>query len=107
MMRYDLDLPGPRGPLSPLRQRPCDASPGDRARSDSSNDLPRGAIIAGSVCAVTLVERGSGRPLRINGSRVTIYTRSPDAAVQDLMTGRDPLIWAARIVPLDPAGRQT
>lgn len=107
MMRCDLDLPESGETHAPRRMPAAGAGARADAGADASAAARRGAIIAGSVCAVTLVERGTGRPLRVNGSRVTLYTRSPEAAVQDLMAGRDPTVWDARIVPLDPARWRT
>lgn len=61
------------------------------------------AILPGSVCIVTLVDRRTGAALRVNGSRVSIYTRSPEIAAQELLAGRDPTVWELRVQPLDPA----
>jgi hypothetical protein len=64
------------------------------------------SVVPGSVCIVTLVDRRTGSALRVNGSRVSIYTRSPDIAAQELLAGRDPAVWDLRIQPLDPARRR-
>ena len=60
-------------------------------------------VIPGSVCAVTLVDRQTGSALRVNGSRVIVYTRAPGIATEELMSGRDPGRWDVRVQPLDPA----
>ncbi len=60
-------------------------------------------VIAGSVCAVTLVNRQTGDALRVNGSRVIVYTRAPGIAAEELLSGRDPGRWDVRVQPLDPA----
>lgn len=63
-------------------------------------------IIPGSVCAVTLVDRQTGDTLRVNGRRVVVYTRAPEIAAEELMSGRDPGLWDVRVQPLDPARRR-
>lgn len=65
------------------------------------------SVSPGSVCAVTLVDRRTGAALRLNGSRVVIYTRSPEIAAQELLAGRDPSVWDLRVQPLDPARRRS
>lgn len=62
-------------------------------------------IIAGSLCAVTLIDRRSGLAARRNGSRLQVLTRNPQAAAAEFLAGRDPLVWDVRIEPLDPARR--
>jgi hypothetical protein len=56
---------------------------------------------------VTLIDRRTGAALRVNGSRLTIYTRSPALAAEELLSGRDPSVWDVRIEPLDPARRRS
>lgn len=52
------------------------------------------------VCAVSLIDRRTGRLHRINGTPLVLYTRQPDVALSELMEGRDPSHWHARIEPL-------
>jgi hypothetical protein len=63
-------------------------------------------MIPGSVCAVTLVDRRTGAALRVNGSRLVIYTRASEIAARELLDGRDPAVWDLRVQPLDPARRR-
>lgn len=51
-------------------------------------------------CAVRLIDRRTGRPHRINGAPLVVYTRQPHLAVAELLRGRDPALWEARIEPL-------
>lgn len=62
-------------------------------------------IVAGSLCAVTLIDRRTGSPARRNGTRLQVLTRNPQTAAADFLAGRDPLVWDVRIEPLDPARR--
>lgn len=78
-----------------------------RTRTGSDIAAKTQSIIPDSVCAVTLVDRRTGAALRVNGSRLTIYTRSPALAAEELLTGRDPSVWDVRIDPLDPARRRS
>ncbi|GAB1363320.1 hypothetical protein MASR1M32_25560 [Rhodobacter sp.] len=48
-------------------------------------------------CAVRLIDRRTGRPHRINGSPLVLFTRRPEEAAAELLAGRDPLVWEARI----------
>lgn len=49
------------------------------------------------LCAVSPIDRRTGRPHRVNGAPLLVFTRSPDAAALDLMRGRDPVVWEARV----------
>jgi hypothetical protein len=51
-------------------------------------------------CAVRLIDRRTGQTHRINGSPLVIFTRNPDAAVADLLEGRDAGVWEARVEPI-------
>lgn len=62
--------------------------------------MPMPAAEARGTCAVRLVDRRSGLTLRLNGSPLVLFTRRPDEAVAELLEGRDPAVWEARIEPL-------
>lgn len=51
-------------------------------------------------CAVRLIDRRTGRPHRINGSPLVLFTRTPDVAVSELLSGRDAALWEARVEPI-------
>lgn len=53
-------------------------------------------------CAVHLIDRRTGSAHRINGTPLVIFTRRPEEAAADLLNGRDPLVWEARIERLGP-----
>ncbi|GAA0284006.1 hypothetical protein [Rhodovulum strictum] len=48
-------------------------------------------------CMIRLVDRRTGAPLRLNGSVLRVFTRDPRAAVAELLEGRDPALWEARV----------
>ena len=50
-----------------------------------------------ALCAVSLIDRRTGRPHRVNGAPLVVFTRSPDSAASDLLQGRDRAIWEARV----------
>jgi hypothetical protein len=54
-------------------------------------------------CVVRLIDRRTGRTHRVNGSPLVIFTRNPDAAVADLLDGRDADVWEARVEPIGGA----
>lgn len=54
-------------------------------------------------CAVRLVDRRTGLTHRVNGSPLILFTRTPDEAVAELLSGRDASIWEARIEPIGGA----
>lgn len=51
-------------------------------------------------CAVRLVDRRTGQTHRVNGSPLVLFTRSPDEAVAELLSGRDASVWEARVEPI-------
>lgn len=57
------------------------------------------------LCAVTLIDRRTGRPHRVNGAALVALSRDPDGAAAELLAGRDPRIWSARVQPLPGAAR--
>jgi hypothetical protein len=78
-----------------------------RTQPDHDGAMSPRSIIPGSVCVVTLVDRRTGSALRVNGSRVVIYTRAPRIAAEELLAGRDASVWDVRIEPLDPVRRRS
>ena len=48
-------------------------------------------------CAVRLIDRRTGAPHRVNGAPLLIITRNPEHAAAELLAGRDPALWEARI----------
>lgn len=57
------------------------------------------------LCAITLIDRRTGRPHRVNGAPLTALSRDPDLAATELLSGRDPHLWDARIQPLPGTAR--
>lgn len=47
--------------------------------------------------ALTLIDRRSGLPQRVNGRRVVAFTRMPDQAAAEALAGRDRAHWTVRI----------
>lgn len=58
------------------------------------------AVMQVRACAVRLIDRRTGRTHRINGSPLVLFTRDPEAAVAELLAGRDAAVWEARIEPI-------
>ncbi|MFN3276248.1 MAG: hypothetical protein ACK41U_16435 [Paracoccus sp. (in: a-proteobacteria)] len=52
------------------------------------------------LCAITLIDRRTGRPHRVNGAPLVALSRDPDHAAAELLTGRDIRLWETRIQPL-------
>lgn len=50
--------------------------------------------------AVTLIDRRTGCPHRVNGAALVALSRDPDNAAVELLAGRDARLWDARIQPL-------
>lgn len=48
-------------------------------------------------CAVHLIDRRTGAAHRINGTPLVIFTHDPQAAAAELLEGRDPANWEARV----------
>lgn len=57
-------------------------------------------------CVVRLIDRRTGSVHRINGTPLTVFTRNPRAAADELLQGRDPALWEARIEPIEPEARK-
>ncbi|MGR3200311.1 MAG: hypothetical protein ACU0DH_02775 [Paracoccus sp. (in: a-proteobacteria)] len=58
-----------------------------------------------ALCAVTLIDRRTGRPHRVNGAALVALSRDPQAAAAELLAGRDARLWDARIQPLPGSAR--
>jgi len=56
-------------------------------------------------CAVRLVDRRTGQTHRVNGSPLVLFTRSPEVAVAELLSGRDAAVWEARVEPIGAASQ--
>ena len=54
---------------------------------------------------MTLIDRRSGRPHRVNGAALVALSRDPQAAATELLAGRDARLWDARIQPLPGSAR--
>ena len=57
-----------------------------------------------ALCAVTLIDRRTGRPHRVNGAALVALSRDPHGAAE-LLAGRDARLWDARIQPLPASAR--
>lgn len=55
-----------------------------------------------AVHAVRLIDRRIGAVHRINGRPLVIFTRNPEAALAELLDGRDADVWEARAEQLLP-----
>ncbi|MFT4148707.1 MAG: hypothetical protein QM656_00805 [Paracoccaceae bacterium] len=64
------------------------------------------AQTSGRTCVVRLVDRRTGATHRVNGTPLVLFTRRPSEAVAELLTGRDPSVWEARIEPIEPEVRR-
>ncbi|SCX85895.1 hypothetical protein [Paracoccus tibetensis] len=65
----------------------------------------RASAARAPLCAITLIDRRTGRPHRVNGAALVALSRDPDGAAAELLAGRDPRIWSARVQPLPGATR--
>jgi hypothetical protein len=57
-------------------------------------------------CAVRLIDRRTGQTHRINGSPLVVFTKFPDDAVAELLSGRDATVWEARVELIGAAPHQ-
>lgn len=55
-------------------------------------------------CAVHLIDKRTGAAHRVNGTPLVIFTRQPELAVAELLAGRDPDIWEARVDAIETGG---
>lgn len=58
------------------------------------------------IYAVRLIDRRTGRVHRVNGAPLLALSREPKAAAAQLLEGRDPALWEARIEALTTRTRQ-
>lgn len=58
---------------------------------------PKAGQVCQATCAVRLVDRRTGALHRVNGTPLVLFTRRPDEAVAELLSGRDPKVWEARV----------
>ena len=63
----------------------------------ASRAQPKAGQDCAVTCAVRLIDRRTGGPHRINGTSLVLFTRRPDEAAAELLSGRDPAIWEARV----------
>jgi hypothetical protein len=52
--------------------------------------------------AVTLIDTRTGRPHRVAGSVMTLFTRDPDEAEQELLRDRDRGLWKVEVRGFGP-----
>jgi len=50
--------------------------------------------------AVRLIDRRTGEVPNFNGNPLSVLTRSPRAAIADLMSGRNQKLWRAEVEPV-------
>lgn len=55
-------------------------------------------------CAVSLIDRRTGRPHRINGRPLVLFTRKPEEAAAELLEGRDAAVWDVQIEAIGQEG---
>jgi hypothetical protein len=74
--------------------------------SHTTPDIAGPSMSRAAVCAVSLIDRRTGRPHLVNGRPLVLFTRHPGEAVTDLMQGRDGAVWEARVDRLGQGGRK-
>ena len=65
----------------------------------------RDAVAMRGACSVSLIDRRTGAIARRDGAALIAYSNSPAETAAQLLAGRDPAIWEARIAPLDGSRR--
>ena len=65
----------------------------------------RPAQARAALCAITLIDRRTGRPHRVNGAALVALSRDPDTAAAELLAGRDTRFWTTRIQPVPSSTR--
>lgn len=58
---------------------------------------------ANANCAVQLIDRRTGMAHRVGGAALLLFTRNPEQAVAELLAGRDPAVWEARVSQIGAA----
>lgn len=58
---------------------------------------PKAGQVCDATCAVRLIDRRTGAQHRINGTPLVLFSRRPAEAAAELLAGRDPRVWEARI----------
>lgn len=56
-----------------------------------------------SLYSVLLIDRRTGRPHRVNGIPLSVFTRNPSEAEAELLHGRDRANWEIRVSPFPQA----
>ena len=71
------------------------------ANASGTAAMGRFAPAAGTpaTCAVRLIDKRTGTTHRVNGRPVILFTPRPADAVAELLAGRDPRFWEARVEP--------
>lgn len=87
--------------LTPVAGRPQPGQGATRSVTGAAAAMPSGPVFA-----VRLIDRRTGRPHRVNGAALTLFSRAPQEAVSELMEGRDPAIWLARVDALETQERR-
>lgn len=59
-----------------------------------------------SACAVSLIDRRTGRPHRINGRPLVLFTQRPEEAVAEMLEDRDAALWDVRIEAIAQEGER-
>lgn len=57
-------------------------------------------------CAVSLIDRRTGRPHRINGRPLVLFTRQPEEAAAELLEGRDAAVWDVQVEAIGQGGER-
>lgn len=59
-----------------------------------------------STCAVSLIDRRTGRPHRINGGPLVLFTQKPEEAAAELLEGRDAAVWEVQVEAIGQEGER-
>lgn len=100
-----VDIKGPEDadPLALKRRVPMTAFANQSPRALSNGRAVQPGL--SPTCAVQLVDRRTGAVHRVNGSPLVVFTRRPEEAAADLLSGRDSTLWEARIDPIGAVAR--
>ena len=82
--------------LRRLRLEQAGAGQGAAGQGRSAFEAEPKVAMTG-LCLVQLIDRRTGAGHRMNGRVVMTYSSDPDEAVAELMAGRDPAVWEARV----------